>query len=145
MKNTNHKPRIGEEILILQCNNSQPKNIENTLQKVISIAHGHFIIKTSNGSTYTFYETAPADEWTFPRKEHQIKSLENQLIDNNEKVDELTVKNMELSRQLDILKNYESEDEYMLEQLDLVLNLPGTNKKEVRLEALKIIREKSFI
>lgn len=141
---TNPSIKKGHEVLIMEANNGQPKELEGQVFIVNSNTANYINIRTKSNASYNFYYGNGGykkDRWCQPNKESKIKYYENLIIENDKEKERLLADNEEINRKLDILRNYESEDEYLLEKLDIVLNSPGTTKKKARLEALKIIRE----
>ena len=119
--------KVGDKVLMIRSNNSQTHLNGKILTVTKERASNHVRASLINGSIYNLYYTGPADEFILAGRKEQADYKEI-------KLKELEAEVKTLKQEIDHLRKYTTEEEYVAAKLDAIMTAHekgGTKKTRV--------------
>lgn len=138
----NPKVNVGDKIILLSPRNNQIA-LTGEVLTIMELRNQSYSAKTKSGTVVHLYFTNPADEYCLYTKENMIEYLNSEKKSLEDKLESI-------SKRIDFENNYESEEEFVAEKLENLMeaNSKGENKKEriaLMTDILKTLKESNIL
>jgi len=125
------------DLILLRKSNNGAQWAEGSILVIVAVNVGSYLVKTKDNtnSTFTVYETSPADDFCLADRKEQATYVKKQISAMKNDI-------KSLEEELNILEKYDSEEEYMADKLLKLINAKDQN---AIVEILKVMKKSHYL